>query len=81
MGRKPGRMMGMKVSVSLPGEDVAFLDEYANAHAFPSRSAVVHTAIKALRLGELDDAYRDAWDEWTESGDADLWDTTTGDGI
>jgi Arc/MetJ-type ribon-helix-helix transcriptional regulator len=71
----------MKVSVSLPGEDVAFLDAYAQAHAFPSRSAVVHKAIDALRLGDLDDAYRDAWDEWTERGEANLWDTTTGDGI
>jgi Arc/MetJ-type ribon-helix-helix transcriptional regulator len=73
--------MGMKVSVSLPGEDVEFLDAYAAIHAFPSRSAVVHKAIDALRLGDLDDAYRDAWDEWTESGDADLWNTTMGDGI
>ena len=71
----------MKVSVSLPGEDVAFLDAYANAHAFPSRSAVVHEAIKALRLDDLHDDYRDAWDEWTESGEANLWDITTGDGI
>jgi Arc/MetJ-type ribon-helix-helix transcriptional regulator len=71
----------MKVSVSLPEGDIAFLDEYANAHAFQSRSAVVHKAIDALRLGGLDDAYREAWDEWTESGEADVWDTTTGDGI
>jgi Arc/MetJ-type ribon-helix-helix transcriptional regulator len=73
--------MGMKVSVSLPGEDVAFLDEYANTHAFSSRSAVLHEAIQALRFGDLGDAYRDAWDEWKESGDAALWDTTTGDGV
>jgi Arc/MetJ-type ribon-helix-helix transcriptional regulator len=74
-------MIGMKVSVSLPEVDVAFLDEYASTHAFQSRSAVVHKAIDALRLGGLDDAYRDAWDEWTGSGEANLWDTTTGDGI
>jgi Arc/MetJ-type ribon-helix-helix transcriptional regulator len=71
----------MKVSVSLPGEDVEFLDAYADAHAFRSRSAVVHEAIDMLRLGDLDGAYRDAWGEWTESGEADLWDTTTGDGM
>jgi Arc/MetJ-type ribon-helix-helix transcriptional regulator len=76
-----GSIVGMKVSVSLPATDVAFLDEYATTHAFQSRSAVVHKAIDALRLGGLDDAYRDAWDEWTESGEADLWETTTSDGI
>jgi Arc/MetJ-type ribon-helix-helix transcriptional regulator len=71
----------MKVSVSLPGEDIEFLDAYASTHAYPSRSAVVHQAIRAFRRGELHDAYRDAWDEWKEGGDADLWDTTTGDGL
>ena len=71
----------MKVSLSLPERDIAFLDEYAATHASPSRSAVVHKAIDALRLDGLDEAYREAWDEWTESGEADLWDTTTGDGI
>jgi Arc/MetJ-type ribon-helix-helix transcriptional regulator len=71
----------MKVSMSLPEEDIAFLDEYANAHAFQSRSAVVHKAIGVLRLDGLEEAYREAWDEWTESGEADLWDTTTGDGV
>jgi Arc/MetJ-type ribon-helix-helix transcriptional regulator len=71
----------MKVSVSLPGEDVAFLEEYASAHAYPSRSAVVHRAISVLRVGELDDAYRDAWREWTDSGEADRWNAVAGDGV
>jgi Arc/MetJ-type ribon-helix-helix transcriptional regulator len=71
----------MKVSVSLPGEDVAFLDAYASAHAFPSRSAVVQQAIRALRLGDLDEAYGKAWEEWSESGEADLWEATAGDGV
>jgi Arc/MetJ-type ribon-helix-helix transcriptional regulator len=71
----------MKVSVSLPREDVEFLDAYASAHAHTSRSAVVHQAISAFRFAELNDAYSDAWDEWTENVDAELWDTTTGDGL
>lgn len=72
--------MGMKVSVSLPGEDVAFLDSYAGAHQLPSRSAVVRTAIRALRLGDLRDAYSEAWTEWEASGEADAWDSAAGDG-
>lgn len=71
----------MKVSVSLPGEDVEFLDAYASAHAFPSRSAVLQQAIRVLRLSELDDAYGAAWAEWDQSGDAAVWDTTAGDGV
>jgi Arc/MetJ-type ribon-helix-helix transcriptional regulator len=71
----------MKVSVSLPGEDVAFLDAYASAHAYSSRSAVVHQAVQALRLGELDEAYGDAWAEWDASGEADIWDAAVGDGV
>ncbi len=71
----------MKVSVSLPGEDLAFLDEYASIHAYPSRSAVVHKAIRALRLGELHEAYRDSWAEWDASGEANSWDAVVGDGV
>jgi Arc/MetJ-type ribon-helix-helix transcriptional regulator len=71
----------MKVSVSLPGEDVAFLDAYASAHAYSSRSAVVHQAIRALRLGELHGAYVDAWAEWDASGEAGGWDAVVGDGV
>lgn len=71
----------MKVSVSLPGEDVAFLDEYASLHAYPSRSAVVHQAIRALRLGGLQEAYGDSWAEWKASGESESWDTVVGDGV
>ena len=71
----------MKVSVSLPGEDVAFLDAYANAHAYPSRSAVVHHAIRALHLGELHEAYGEAWAEWEESGEGGVWEAAAGDGL
>jgi Arc/MetJ-type ribon-helix-helix transcriptional regulator len=71
----------MKVSVSLPGEDVEFLDAYAAAHAFPSRSAVLQQAIRVLRLSELDDAYAAAWSEWDKAGEAALWDRTAGDAL
>jgi Arc/MetJ-type ribon-helix-helix transcriptional regulator len=81
MSRNGGRITGVKVSVSLPSEDVAFLDEYAGAHELTSRSAVVQTAIKALRLGDLRDAYRDAWAEWEGSGEATAWDAVVGDGV
>jgi hypothetical protein len=34
-----------------------------------------------LRSSKLGDAYSDAWREWEESGEADLWDTTISDGL
>jgi len=71
----------MKISVSLPDEDVEFLDSYAEAQGYESRSAVVHTAVRMLRSSKLGDAYADAWREWEESGDGELWEKTTSDGL
>jgi len=70
----------MKVSVSLPDDDVEFLDTYAEREGFASRSAVVHQAVRMLRAAELGSAYEDAWAEWANSDDSALWDTTTADG-
>ena len=56
----------MKLSVSLPEEDVEFLDEYARTQGYDSRSAVVHKAVRLLRASELGNAYADAWDECVE---------------
>jgi Arc/MetJ-type ribon-helix-helix transcriptional regulator len=71
----------MKVSVSLPVEDVDFLDEYADAQRLGSRSAAVHKAVRLLRASELGPAYEDAWTEWADGDDGDLWESTTEDGL
>jgi Arc/MetJ-type ribon-helix-helix transcriptional regulator len=71
----------MKVSVSLPADDVEFLDSYARTRGYASRSAVVHQAVGALRATELADAYEDAWRSWSESGEADAWDSVAADGL
>ena len=71
----------MKVSVSLPDDDVEFLDTYAEREGFASRSAVLHKAVRLLRASELGGAYEDAWSEWNGSDDAVLWESTTGDGL
>lgn len=71
----------MKVSVSLPEEDVEFLDSYAEAQGLPSRSAVLHKAVRLLRGAELAPAYEDAFASWEESEDAADWDVTTSDNI
>jgi antitoxin MazE9 len=71
----------MKVSVSLPEEDVIFLDEYAQSQGIESRSAVVHKAVGLLRASELDDAYEDAFTSWSPEGEAGAWDAVAGDGV
>jgi Arc/MetJ-type ribon-helix-helix transcriptional regulator len=71
----------VKVSISLPDEDVEFLDSYAHETGIPSRSAVMHRAVDLLRATQLGDAYEDAWGEWATAGDEDAWDATAGDGL
>ena len=53
----------MKVSVSLPEEDVEFLDAYADSQGITSRSAVLHKAVRLLRASGLGGAYENAWHE------------------
>jgi Arc/MetJ-type ribon-helix-helix transcriptional regulator len=70
----------VKLSVSLPEEDVEFLDRYALEQGLDSRSAAVHKAIRMLKASELGASYEDAWTEWSDSGEPDLWETTVADG-
>lgn len=70
----------MKLSVSLSEEDVASLDRYARAAGLKSRSAAIQQAIRLLGDPELEQDYAAAWDEWEASGDAEAWETTSGDG-
>jgi Arc/MetJ-type ribon-helix-helix transcriptional regulator len=71
----------MKVSVSLPNDDVAFLDAYAREQGLDSRSAALHRAVRLLRAAELPAAYEAAWDEWAAAGEAERWEPATGDGL
>ena len=71
----------MKLSVSLPDEDVEFLDAYARSAGVESRSAVVHKAVRLLRTSELGASYEAAWREWDDAGTATDWDAAVGDGL
>lgn len=71
----------MKLSVSLPDGDIAFLDAYARAHGVASRSGVLHEALALLRASELSADYVAAWDEWAADEDNAIWDTTSADGL
>lgn len=70
----------MKISLSLPDEDVEFLDVYARSQGHRSRSAVVHAAIRMLRSTKLGEAYAEAWREWMDEGDGEMWDAAASDG-
>lgn len=71
----------MKLSVSLPAEDVEFLDTYAHEHDVGNRSAVLHRAVDLLRAAQLGDAYAAAWQEWDDAGESEVWDGTAADGV
>ena len=71
----------MKVSVSLPGEDIEFLDGYAREQGLESRSAALQRAVRLLRTSELAGPYASAWDEWAAGGDAEAWQPTVDDGL
>ena len=71
----------MKLSVSLPDEDVEFLDRYARSQGYESRSAVVRKAVRLLQAAELGSDYVAAWDEWTGSEAAGHWEAAVGDGL
>lgn len=70
----------MKLSVSLPDDDVEFLDAYASRRGIASRSAVVQRAVDLLRAAELGPAYADAWATWADD-EGDVWDVTAADGL
>lgn len=71
----------MKISVSLPAEDVEFLDAYASSQGFESRSAAVHRAVRLLRASELGASYEDAWREWSATGEDHVWEASVADGL
>lgn len=71
----------MKVSVSLPDNDVRFLDEFAADHGLDSRSAALQRAVRLLRAMTLSDDYVAAWAEWNATDDAEVWESVVGDGV
>jgi Arc/MetJ-type ribon-helix-helix transcriptional regulator len=71
----------MKLSVSLPDEDVAILDEYVRTTGLPSRSAALQAAVRMLHLPHLEEDYAAAWQEWQSTGEESAWQITSSDGL
>lgn len=77
----PGSIDIVKLSISLTAADVALLDQLQAQGGFPSRSAVVQHALARLRSADLQADYAEAWGQWQEEGDADLWESAAADGV
>lgn len=71
----------MKLSVSLPEDDVALLDDVAAELGLESRSASLQRAVRLLRESRLEVAYAAAIEEWAEQPEASRWEATAGDGL
>lgn len=71
----------MRISLNLGDEDLRFLDDYARANGMPSRSATVRKAVRLLRASHLEDDYAEAFEEWIDSGKAQVRETVAGDSL
>jgi Arc/MetJ-type ribon-helix-helix transcriptional regulator len=71
----------VKLSVSIPEDDVARLDEYIRTAGVASRSAAIQQAIRLLAEAGLEDDYAAAFEEWEDSGASLAWDSTVRDGV
>ncbi|MFD0481462.1 ribbon-helix-helix domain-containing protein [Kineococcus sp. GCM10028916] len=70
-----------RTSISLSEADVAALDEHVRAAGLPSRSAAVQQAVRALTHQQLEQDYAAAWKDWDDSGDREVWEGVTADGL
>ena len=70
----------MKLSISLPAEEIGFLDAYARSQGIKTRSGVIQAALRLLRTSELADDYASAWADSNEE-DAKTWDRASSDGL
>lgn len=71
----------MKVSVSIPDNDLAYIESQVSSGRYPTRSAALHAAIKTLRTRDLEAQYAEAAREWHESGEQAAWEVTVADGL
>ncbi len=71
----------MKISISLPEEDLSTLDDFVQRSGLPSRSAAIRRAIGLLRHPDLERDYAGAWEEWESSGEEAAWQGAADDGL
>ena len=70
----------MKVSVSIPDEQMVLLDRIVEQRGLKSRSAAIQEGIELLLTSSLVADYKAAFDEWDQA-ESTLWEATAGDGL
>ncbi len=75
----------MKLSVSLPSEDLAVIDADVAEGRARSRSEAIHLYVVRAQAerteSRVEAQFIEAQREWRESGQADEWDAVAGDGL
>ncbi len=69
------------INVRIDSSLAAFMLDYKTKKHIPTKSEVIEQALKALRDLELKEAYKEAMQEWIDSGEHELWDQTVADGL
>lgn len=70
----------MKLSVSIPDEQMVLLDRIVEQRGLKSRSAAIQEGIELLLTSSLVADYKAAFEECDRAEGA-LWETTEGDGL
>ena len=74
-------MANIKLSISVDQTFAPFIERYQQQHTVRTKSEVVERALELLRKAELQEAYRQAAQDWLENPDAKLWENTVADGL
>lgn len=73
--------MSVQRTITLSEADDEFLQLYVEMHPGMTRSGAIRDAVGLLKAAELEEAFRAAFAEWSDSQDADMWERTVGDGF
>jgi len=71
----------MKLSVSLPEDDVRFIDAYSRDAQLNSRSAAIQKAVQSLRESLLAEEYDQMFSDSGYLAETDAWNSTAADGL
>jgi Arc/MetJ-type ribon-helix-helix transcriptional regulator len=71
----------MKLSISVPDEQMELLDRIVEQRCLASRSAAIQEAIDLLLNNALVADYKAAFADWDDTADATNWDAVAGDGL
>ena len=65
-------VLNIKLVISVDRDFAPFIERYQQQHTVRIKSEVVERALKLLRKAELQEAYRQAAQDWLENPDAKL---------